>query len=503
MVDTKVVIQLADKSCICPEGVLENAIVKVHDFLYSTDFHVIKMSENESAESSGVLLGRPFLRTAKTIIDVFGGTICLDYHGEKCTFSIDEAMKKPLDVENLHAIDEQIDYSELSHNIDREVAGWCEAMNTFELTDEELAEAIMEFCRDPELARSRRSAHVASMENLPGPDMEKNPLSQETSVPKKELKTLPPGLKYAYLEENETFPVIVNNNLTQEQEGELLELILPDLCRSRGSREDDVHVPLRDVRIQKNAVLSVQCTRHLSTLHDEYLLRPAGGGQGKGGRDFEVTLPTNQKEVRGFLGHAGFYRRFIKDFTKIAQPLTHLLHNDVEFVFDEDCKKAFQLLKDKLVSAHIIRAPDWNHPFEVVCDASDFAVGVVLGQRIDGKSYVIFYVSKTLNQAQKNYDTTEKEMLAVVYSFEKFQPYLLRSRVIVFTDHAAIKYLLAKKESKPRLIQWVLLLQDFDWEVRDKKGTEKKVADHLSQIFQGETEEAIPDAFPEKHLYYI
>ncbi|XP_042019209.1 uncharacterized protein LOC121767074 [Salvia splendens] len=204
IVDTKVVIQLADRSCICPEEVLENVIVKVHDFLYRADFHVIKMSENESAESSGVLLGRPFLRTANTIIDVFDGTICLDYHGEKYTFSIDEAMKKPLDIDN----------SELSHSIDREVAGLCEAMNTFELTDEELVQAIVEFCRNPELVRSRRSAHVASMENLPGPEMEKNPLPQAMSVPKKELKTLPPGLKYAYLEENEMFPVIVNSNLT-------------------------------------------------------------------------------------------------------------------------------------------------------------------------------------------------------------------------------------------------------------------------------------------------
>ncbi|XP_041995692.1 uncharacterized protein LOC121745806 [Salvia splendens] len=105
MVDTKVVIQLADRPCISPEGVLENVIVKVHDFLYPADFHVIRMSENESAEFSGVLLGRLFLRTAKTIIDVFDGTICLDYHGEKFTFNIDEAMKKPLDVENLHAVD--------------------------------------------------------------------------------------------------------------------------------------------------------------------------------------------------------------------------------------------------------------------------------------------------------------------------------------------------------------------------------------------------------------
>ncbi|XP_042056220.1 uncharacterized protein LOC121800784 [Salvia splendens] len=143
-----------------------------------------------------------------------------------------------------------------------------------------------------------------------------------------------------------------------------------------------------------------------------------------------IPYPTNQKEVRGFLGHAGFYRRFIEDFVKIAQPLTRLMQNDVDFIFDEACQGAFQLLKDKLVSSHIIRALDWKHRFEVMCDPSDYAVGTVLGQRIDGKSYVIFYASKTLNQAQKNYDTTEKEMLAVVYSFEKFRPYLLGSKVI-------------------------------------------------------------------------
>ncbi|KAL1563529.1 hypothetical protein AAHA92_05986 [Salvia divinorum] len=216
-----------------------------------------------------------------------------------------------------------------------------------------------------------------------------------------------------------------------------------------------------------------------------------------------LPYPTNQKEIRGFLGHAGFYRRFIKDFAKIAQPWTRLLQNEFEFDFDEKCKEAFQLLKERLISALIIHSPNWNYPFEVMCDASDYAVGAVLGQKIDGKSYVIFYASKTLNQAQKNYDITEKEMLAVVYSFEKFRPYLLGSKVNVFTDHAAIKYLLVKKESEPRLIRWVLLLQEFDWKVQDKKGTENRVADHLSRILQEDDDETVPDMFPEEHLYYV
>ena len=172
----------------------------------------------------------------------------------------------------------------------------------------------------------------------------------------------------------------------------------------------------------------------------------------------------------------------------------------MEFVFNEHCKAAFNLLKEKLISAPIIQAPDWDHPFEVMCDASDYAVGAVLGQKIDGKRYVIFYASKTLNQAQRNYDTTEKEMLEVVYSFEKFRQYLLGSRVIVYTDHAAIKYLTAKKESKPRLIRWVLLLQEFDWEVEDKKGVENKVADHLSRIIQEGNSEDVRDRLSEEHL---
>ncbi|XP_047949477.1 uncharacterized protein LOC125195357 [Salvia hispanica] len=135
----------------------------------------------------------------------------------------------------------------------------------------------------------------------------------------------------------------------------------------------------------------------------------------------KLPWPTDQKGIRGFLGHAGFYRRFIKDFAKIAQPLTRLLQNEVEFIFDEHCKAAFNLLKEKLISAPIIQAPNWDHPFEVMCDASDYVVGVILGQKVNGKRYVIFCASKTLNQAQRNYDTTEKEMLAVVYSFEKFR----------------------------------------------------------------------------------
>ena len=117
-----------------------------------------------------------------------------------------------------------------------------------------------------------------------------------------------------------------------------------------------------------------------------------------------------------------------------------------------------------------------------MCDASGVALGVVLGQRRDKILHPIYYASKALNEAQKNYTVTEQELIAVVFAFEKFCSYFLGTRVIVHTDHFALRYLMAKKDAKTRLIRWVLLLQEFDFEVIDRKGTENQVADHLSRL---------------------
>nr|GFA86428.1 reverse transcriptase domain-containing protein [Tanacetum cinerariifolium] len=140
----------------------------------------------------------------------------------------------------------------------------------------------------------------------------------------------------------------------------------------------------------------------------------------------KLPHPITVKGVRSFLCHVGFYRRFIKDFSKISRPLTHLLEKDIPFIFSEDCIKAFQTLKEKLTKAPILIAPNWDLPFELMCDASDFA--------------------------------------------------------IVHTDHSARKYLFAKKDAKARLLWWVLLLQEFDFDVLDTKGDENLAADHLSRL---------------------
>ncbi|KAG7578919.1 Reverse transcriptase domain [Arabidopsis thaliana x Arabidopsis arenosa] len=216
----------------------------------------------------------------------------------------------------------------------------------------------------------------------------------------------------------------------------------------------------------------------------------------------QLQPPKTVKDIRSFLGHAGFYRRFIKDFSKIARPLTRLLCKEAEFEFDEDCLKAFHTIKEALVTAPVVQAPKLDYPFEIMCDASDYAVGAVLGQRIDKKLHVIYYASRTLDEAQGRYATTEKELLAVVFAFEKFRSYLVGSKVTVYTDHAALRHIYAKKDTKPRLLRWILLLQEFDMEIVDKKGIENGAADHLSRM---RMEEATPidDSMPEEQLLAI
>jgi hypothetical protein len=130
-----------------------------------------------------------------------------------------------------------------------------------------------------------------------------------------------------------------------------------------------------------------------------------------------------------------------------------LLAKDTPFEFDDECLDAFQILKKTLIFAPIIQPPDWSLPFEIMCDASDYAVGAVLGQTKDRKHHAIAYACKTLLGPQLNYATTEKELLTVVFAIDKFRSYLVGPKIIVHTDHATLKYLLAKKDAKPRLIR--------------------------------------------------
>ena len=215
-------------------------------------------------------------------------------------------------------------------------------------------------------------------------------------------------------------------------------------------------------------------------------------------------LPSlmNVKIVRQFLGHAAFYRRFIKDFSKIAKPFYKLLEKYAKFVWDKDYQGSFEELKAHLTIAPIVRAPNWQLPFEVMCDASDLAIRAVLKKREEGKPYVVYYASKTLNEELHHREIATG---SVVYALDKFRAYLVGPDIIIFTDHSALKYLLTKKNAKARLIRWVLLLQEFNLHIRDKKGVENVVADHLSRltIAHNTHNPLINDEFPEESLLLV
>jgi len=212
------------------------------------------------------------------------------------------------------------------------------------------------------------------------------------------------------------------------------------------------------------------------------------------------------QEVWSFLSHVGFYRRFIKNLSKIFKPLCDFLVKDVSFEFNLFCLATFEKLKTEFTSAPIIQPPDWNLPFEMMCDASDYVIEVVLDQRVDKLPHVNCYASKTLNDTQLNYSTTEKELLAIIFAFDKFHLYLKGSKVLIYTDHVALKYLLTKKDAKARLIRWILLLQEFDLEIHDnKKRAENVVADHLSRLVVGFSSDLLPvlETFLDEQLMSI
>ncbi|KAL0289868.1 UNVERIFIED_CONTAM: Retrovirus-related Pol polyprotein from transposon.6 [Sesamum angustifolium] len=447
--DTNVIIQLADHSYVRPMGLVEDVLVKVNDLLFRVDFYILKMGVEGVNNPASILLGRPFMKTAKTKIDVDEGTLSVEF-----------------------------------------------------------------------------VVHDVVEEELVGTELDLITELDENDAPKLELKHLPEHLKYIYLGNEETLPAIISSKLSKEHEEKLVTLLrehrtaigwtLADvkgislaICMHRIYLEDNTkpsHEP------QRRIIFPISDSSWVSPVHvvpkkmGYYQIAIAQEDQEKttftcpfgtfafrrmpfglcnapdqgivlghviSSRGIEVDnakidlivnlpYPTSVREIRSFLGHAGFYRRFIKDFAKIAQPLSRLLEKDANFVFGGDCQEAFDELKRALTSAPIIQPPDWT---------------------------------------QCNYSTTEKELLAIVFALDKFRSYLLGSKIVVFSNHAALKHLLSKKESKPRLIRWILFLQEFDLTIKDRKGSENLVADHLSRLIREEDDTPICDSFPSERLF--
>ena len=179
----------------------------------------------------------------------------------------------------------------------------------------------------------------------------------------------------------------------------------------------------------------------------------------------EFPTPTNLKELRSFLGLANYYRRFVRGFSNIANPLNALTKKNVPFVWTVACAEAFDKLKRALVSAPILAYPNFREPFLLFVDASSTGIGFTLAQIQNGKEVVIAYNGRGLNQAEQNYSTTEREALALVEGIKKFQPYLHNHKFIVVTDHSSVRWLMNVKDASGRLARWALLLQQYDFNI--------------------------------------
>lgn len=191
--------------------------------------------------------------------------------------------------------------------------------------------------------------------------------------------------------------------------------------------------------------------------------------------------PNSVKELQSFLGLANYYRKFIQNFASIAQPLTQLLKKGVKFCWTPECDTAFNTLKKKLTESPVLIFPNYSKEFILSCDASGHCIGAVLSQEVDGKEHPVAYASRQLNKAERNYSTTEKEMLSLIFAINHFRCYLYGRKFRIITDHSALKWLLGLKDPSSRLTRWALKLSEFDYEVVHKPGKKHGNADGLSR----------------------
>ncbi|GJS57233.1 uncharacterized protein Tco_0652017 [Tanacetum coccineum] len=512
---TGVIIQLVDRSYAYPDGVLEDILVKVKDLVFPADF--------------------------MTNICVYEGTLTMEFDGQVIKFNIYDSMKYLGNEYSVFSIDV---IESLVHKF-------------YELNDEDslkgaLTNTISESANKEFESNLNRHEAISELNSL-------------APAPKLKLKKLPDHLKYLFLGEGDTLPVISSNKLSSLEDERLIRVmreykevigwtvadisgISPSMCIHKIHLEEGA-TPAKQVQHRLNPPMMEVVKKEIQKLLDAGFHQIPVAPKDQENTTFtcpfediievfmddftvhgdsclinlekilkrciESNLVLNYEKCQfmvdqgNILGHIVSAKGLevdkakIDDFSKTSQPLCKLLQKDVVFEFNDDCNIAFDKLKELLTSSPIIQPPDWNLPFEIRSDASNYDVGAVLGQRVGKSAHVIYYASRTLDSAQCNYSTTEKELLAIVFALEKFCSYLLGTKVIVYCDHAALKYLLAKKEAKPRLIRWILLLQEFNLEIRDKKGSENLVADHLSRVMIKEEPLSWKDEFPDEHLFAV
>ncbi|XP_074315098.1 uncharacterized protein LOC141651278 [Silene latifolia] len=463
---TNVTLQMADRTFKRPLGVLEDVPVNIGKFFIPVDFIVLDMAEDTQIP---IILGRPFLHTAGAIIDVKQGSLTLEVGDDRVTFNLATTLAKPMIEDTCYAID-ILDESMFDY--------WTGSLLGDPL---EALIALDDFAEDEQVDHETMKAALKGREFT----IEKGEMvnaimetSYAVEVKKPELKPLPSHLKmpFGLCNAPATFQRCVMEIFSEYIES-IMEVFMDDFSvygsdfSSCLSNLDKILQRCIEVNLVLNWEKCHFMVKEGVVLGHLVFDRGIQVDRAKVQVIEQLPPPVNVKGVRSFLSHAGFYRR----------------------------------LKQALITASIIQAPNWELPFEIMCDVSDYAVGALLGQRKDKVLSVIYYANRTLDETQVNYAATEKEMLVVVYALEKFRSYLLGSKVIVFTDHTALRQLLVKKDAKPRLLRWILLIQEFDLEIREKKGSENLVADHLSRLELQNEGDILPinESFPDDILLAI
>nr|GEU47426.1 reverse transcriptase domain-containing protein [Tanacetum cinerariifolium] len=312
--------------------------------------------------------------------------------------------------------------------------------------------------------------------------------SSNDEPPEVKLKELPPHLEYAFLGDNNKWPVIIAKDLSIDEKTALIKILLEEDYEPKVQSQRRVNPKIHDVI--KKEVEKLLDAGLIYPISDSLWVSPVHCVPKKGG----MTVVTNDENklvptrlVTGWricIDYQKLNEATRKDHFPLPfmdQMLERLAGNEYYCFFDgfSGIVLGHKILKKGI---EVDKAKIEDQPFELMCDASYFAVGAVIGQRIEKHFRPIHYASKTMTKAESNFTTTKKEMLEVVYAFEKFRSYLIMNKSIVYTDHSALKYVFAKKDAKARLLRWILLLQEFDFKVIDTKGAENYAADHLSHL---------------------
>nr|GEU78880.1 reverse transcriptase domain-containing protein [Tanacetum cinerariifolium] len=548
--------------------IVQDVYIKVGTFYFSADFVVVDFDADPRVP---LILRRYFLKTRRDLIDVLECELTLRVGKEAITFNLDQTSRYSANYNEMTA--NRIDVIDMAcEEYSQEVLGFSDVITSgnptpnYDQTVSTTSLALTPF-ENSDFLLEEVDSFLA--------------LEDDPTLPKVELKDLPPHLEYAFLKGDNKFPVIIVKDLSVDEKTALITVLKshkraiawklfdikgidPEFYTHKILMEEDFELAVQHQRrvnpkihnVIKQEVLKLLDAGLIYPISDSPWVSPVHCVPKKSGftvvenedneliltrlvtyycfldgfsgyfqilidpKDQEKTTFTTHTErlliVACLLGYAMHQARFKERMLKRCEDTNLCLNwEKSHFMVKEgivlghsiskqgievdkvkvdvitklhhpttikECVEAFQILKRKLTEAPILIAPDWDMPFELMCDASDFAIGVVLGQRQDKYFRPIHYASKTMTEAESNYTTTKKEMLAVVYAFEKFRSYLIMNMSIVYTDHSALKYLFAKKDSKARLLHWVLILQDFTFKVIDTKGAENLANDHLSRL---------------------